>query len=745
MPCYGNNRQRPAPFSRSITSRRHSMLPAILTLTKTTARLSRWIRVAMCAGHLRPRPLVAVNPSLAGTASSISVGAWMKVAMGESKVSTRRRARQTAFAPGVDVTGLSAWTGGLVADSDSQLVNYYSYSGALIASIQTGDAVSGGVGYSAAGGADGVVFEAGYPATGATTSTPSVEEVTPSGVAWTWTSPAVAEGGGQTFLAATPDGGVILNDGSSVWSISSTGQTRWAYTVTSPGGTNVRFVATPLVDTAGQVVIPYNYENTSANSLRAGVGVDTLSQSSGASSTFDIEESTCSSFPATEELVGYTAVAIGPGQLYLGLQDGSCSPFPSSIQAFSLSGLGADYRVSLDAPPATNRPPTNTVLLTAQPTTQTVGSPITLTAVVRGVGGNALPDTLVTFGATSGPDAGRFAALSRTNGGGIATTIFKGVGAGADQIKAWLDINMNGVVDPGEAVGTTTVTWQPTPVTVLFIQGISSSSTCADSPDFAGHLSWYRSSLNALVGPGSKYIYYGYRSPHTSQPLCAPTASHPAYPQYAKPDACWSIDDVYTDVVKVRSVPNGGEATRLANFLTSYFDVHPSETISIVAHSEGGVLATYTIKQKLNTPERSKYLKRIHSIVTLDSPLAGINSLAPAGLSVKSDCPQKDRRFDSSYDMGSGSAVIGRITDSSKPKTRVFTVDANPGSFAGVPLVNDAHSRVWWEAAHIQVASPTHGDVWSGNLAATAKRKLVRFTACAVDDLASDCTAYANS
>lgn len=410
-------------------------------------------------------------------------------------------------------------------------------------------------------------------------------------------------------------------------------------------------------------------------------------------------------------------------------------------------------------PAALAAPPSDQLSLTATPSTQVVGKEVTLTATLRTSDGAPVPDTLVTFGATSGPDAGRFAAIVRTDATGTAHATRRGIGVGSEIFQAWVDSAINGVVDPGEPSATTNATWLPAPVTVLFIQGIASSSTCPSSSDFVGRVAWLRSSLTPLLGTGSKFKYYAYRSPYTSSPTCSPTS---AIPNYTPKDSCWSLDDFYSPFpFVVNPVPGGGEATRLAMYLRSYLDNHPGETISIVSHSQGGVLASYVVKAKLSVA----YTQRIRSIVTLDSPLRGINGIAAELLRDRSWCGNFDNRLDSAYDMLGKSTVIKGISDTARPLTKLFTVDADPGYLCRTPLlcnvraVDDTHSRTWWDTAHIQVHARTHGDIWCGSVGflatqcarqdgtnlTTQGRTLVRFTACAADALAPDCVAYAKS
>jgi hypothetical protein len=303
---------------------------------------------------------------------------------------------------------------------------------------------------------------------------------------------------------------------------------------------------------------------------------------------------------------------------------------------------------------------------------------------------------------------------------------------------------------------TETIEVTPASSTVLFIQGIGSSSTCEASTDFVGKVGWLKSGLESLLGPDTKFLYYAYRSSYTTNPGCTDSS----VPQYQKLDSCLSLDDQYArSVRRVEAVPDGGQATRLSSFLRTYLDSHPGETLSIVAHSQGAVLASYAVKERLV----ESYTRRIRAIVAYDSPLRGINEAAIRGLRRINGC-QHDPSLDSAFDMDPDSAVIQRINDETRPDTKLYTVDAVPGTLERCRLfcplkpafVDDFHSGTSWETAHIQVLAITHDDIWKGCFADNSLcpeagpdfnqqgRRLVRFTGCAVGRLADDCVAYSD-
>ncbi len=293
---------------------------------------------------------------------------------------------------------------------------------------------------------------------------------------------------------------------------------------------------------------------------------------------------------------------------------------------------------------------------------------------------------------------------------------------------------------------------------VLFIQGIGSSSSCSDG--FAPGLSWLTGSLVQQITSlnHDDFLYYAYRSPYTPSGTCSD-----GNPRYSNLDSCWTIDDTYRDRGERRV--NAGQAKRLAAYLRSYLDAHPSTDFALVTHSQGGVLAAYTVKQELS----AAYRQRVQALVTLDSPLGGINTLGAGLLRSEVGCANNDLRLDSAFDMKPGDNVIGRINDGFRPATRLYTVDADPGCQPWLSnrrctrfgLIDAEHATSWWATSRLKVRSDFHSDPWIGCflLAAGGTQcsdslgiglppegaKLARFVACAVGNLSTNCRAYANT
>jgi hypothetical protein len=159
-----------------------------------------------------------------------------------------------------DVTGLHAYSGGLiVVNTDSQVI-YLGYEGTVLAEYSTGPPISAYVAYSNASGAGGTLFVAGYNEGCGSQGHASVEKFTPTGLAWTWTDPATYCT--QTSLAATPEGGVIFarseaNPSAYFTSISAGGSELWTDDMPGPiGPANGAGYFPVRVDVNGVVALP---------------------------------------------------------------------------------------------------------------------------------------------------------------------------------------------------------------------------------------------------------------------------------------------------------------------------------------------------------------------------------------------------------------------------------------------------------------------------------------------------------
>jgi hypothetical protein len=248
--------------------------------------------------------------------------------------------------PFEDVTGLHAYEDGIIVVDTDSTVMYLSYTGSITAEYSTGPPISAYEAYSNAAGADGTVFVAGYSS--ADEPHASVEEVTPAGVAWTWTDPDSYLA--QTFLAAAPDGGVILargetNPSADFTSLSATGSELWTNDMQGPIGPAQDGGYLPVrVDVNGVVALPalaiYRCAIRPTEEC-LGDQIELVSQQTDATIFPPIDVQAGPEY----NFITYS-VALDSGQLYVSGESEEPSSTPT-LMAFSTPSLGKDYQVAL--------------------------------------------------------------------------------------------------------------------------------------------------------------------------------------------------------------------------------------------------------------------------------------------------------------------------------------------------------------------------------------------------------------
>lgn len=247
-----------------------------------------------------------------------------------------------------DVTGLHAYSGGLiVVNTDSQVI-YLGYEGTVLAEYSTGPPISAYVAYSNASGAGGTLFVAGYNEGCGSEGHASVEKFTPTGLAWTWTDPATYCT--QTSLAATPEGGVIFarseaNPSAYFTSISASGSELWTDNMPGPiGPANGAGYFPVRVDVNGVVALPAtNIYRCPVQPEEGCLGAQVELRSAQTEARVGEPVQLQGSGEYGFELRGD---AIGTERLYITgeVLEPSATPL---LDAFSISGLGEDYQVAL--------------------------------------------------------------------------------------------------------------------------------------------------------------------------------------------------------------------------------------------------------------------------------------------------------------------------------------------------------------------------------------------------------------
>lgn len=276
---------------------------------------------------------------------------------------------------------------------------------------------------------------------------------------------------------------------------------------------------------------------------------------------------------------------------------------------------------------------------------------------------------------------------------------------------------------------------------VLLITGISSSGTCGVGEaiwmeDFLTSTGWVQ--LTAAITEDD-FMQFDYSSGNSSARGCG-RQEH--FAEFTNLDTCWSLDDSFTDALGKHSLI--GQASRLAAFVD---DLPADDRVTVITHSQGGVLIALAVRDYLT----SENLAKIEAIVTLDSPLGGINSLSAPALQAHSGCTNLDPRYDSAYDMLPGSDTISRLAtpEFDDDNVRLYTVNETGNEQVCqnlCQLIDDEHSRIEnWEASHLQVYTGNHSTIWNGQGDPFGKKEESIYLGCAVASLSppSRCEAFA--
>lgn len=290
-----------------------------------------------------------------------------------------------------DVTGAYAYADGLIVVDIENTVQYLGYDGSVQHTYTADTPLSAHEAYSNASGADGAIFLAGY-ATHCGTGKLSLVKLTPAGVAWTWTDNTV-HGCSQTFLTATPDGGVILardeavpSPSSDFTSIDSAGTFRWDHHASdSTSVANFGGYWPPIADVNGIVALPsaFSYSCTlNASEVCEGAQVEFASQQTDAPTLPTLRVTD----PAGEKFSLYS-LASDNERVYI--EGRSPSVEPQSLSAFAVPGLAVDFRLALQEallPGSTGSPGGSGGLTVAPPSP---APPLTVTVASGGGDGAA--------------------------------------------------------------------------------------------------------------------------------------------------------------------------------------------------------------------------------------------------------------------------------------------------------------------------------------------------------------------
>lgn len=237
---------------------------------------------------------------------------------------------------------------------------------------------------------------------------------------------------------------------------------------------------------------------------------------------------------------------------------------------------------------------------------------------------------------------------------------------------------------------------------VVFLQGIASHSDCPDGLGFLDQApSWLEDYLRTdpLVKSEAAMVEYAYFS--YSGNYCGEDA---AVPQYSKMDSCPSSGDI-----------SGAYFLRLKELVESLAVKHPDARVTLVAHSQGGLIASYYVG-KLIQDDPGFVRDRIASVITFDSFPEGIPFGRVVGapqlgmwLTLIADCgkiPDLAEWIDTSP-----TALIAREAALSSGEDRhqvaFYTLDAANG-----PVIPQ-WTQLRGSRFHRQIMNADHGEIWN--------------------------------
>ena len=247
---------------------------------------------------------------------------------------------------------------------------------------------------------------------------------------------------------------------------------------------------------------------------------------------------------------------------------------------------------------------------------------------------------------------------------------------------------------------------------VVYVQGINSDSSCPLGDGFLNRApSWLQGYLETepwmqphvdVVGA----VYFSYRvdSPPDELAYCnGGLGGNGAFPRYDHGDTCaYRIDSTYYDKLKA--------------LVQETTDLNPGAKVTIVAHSQGGLIASYLVG-RLSSEDASFLRDRIASVVTFDSFPEGLPAgqffATPDGACFFGATIYED------WDEAHGVAQTAS-TAAQNSSVAFYTIDA------GDSLVPEEFTHITDERLHRQFAGD-HTEVWTDG--SPAKQD---FVGCAV-------------
>jgi len=269
---------------------------------------------------------------------------------------------------------------------------------------------------------------------------------------------------------------------------------------------------------------------------------------------------------------------------------------------------------------------------------------------------------------------------------------------------------------------------------VIFLQGVSSYSTCPNGEGFLGDKN------GAQYAPFWVMSYLGSQEYVTSEITLDSTPYYFSYGGYCNGGSGANGEIAsYNGNDSCGDIPNGA-FPRLRALIKSVTDKVPGTQVVLVGHSQGGFIATYTVGRLLRDEGeegRAFVRQRIASIVTFDSFPDGLPDTleATASLIFLRTCLSLDSPNYRSWEVGgreSKLAVWAGFPEDDGEQVEIYTIGAQQFPSVGSYL-NEIFTTAIAERDHLSRPGDSHSSVWN-----SASEDKQFFVACAALQL-RDC------
>jgi len=243
-----------------------------------------------------------------------------------------------------------------------------------------------------------------------------------------------------------------------------------------------------------------------------------------------------------------------------------------------------------------------------------------------------------------------------------------------------------------------------TPRAIIFVQGITSESAC-NGDGFVDRVQWLANfaandpGIKARVQP--RIIYFSY----SGQYCDGGSGENGAVPLYAKRDTCSNgIEHYYEE---------------LRDLIERVTNSEPGTQVTIVAHSQGGFIASYLVGRLRSENSGAFVRDKIASVITFDSFPKGFSVFKPVPLEAfwLLDCGFAPPNV---YDWFDRPWLDGEVADVAREAAQplpgdhyqvaFYTLDA--GALCCPPGPSEAETRIAGERLHESFGGDNHTTIW---------------------------------